>query len=163
MRNLVLSLSIIFFCTKVYAQDLLFFGGSGHDEFLGCLTCSEYDSNSVCNGYGTYGNEYSSSGMWNEYSGFGNEYSSDSPWNEYSSSNSIPVLVDREGNFYGYFTINQYRSDAVEFASEMNDWFDEFDGNLEKVRIRLCEAFGKSGGGGVARSRVKVDYSDLAY
>jgi hypothetical protein len=127
------------------AKDLLIFGGSGHDEFLGCLTCSEYDSDSVCNGYGTYGNEYSSSGMWNEYSGFGNEYSSDSPWNEYSSSKSIPVLVDSEGNFYGYFTINEYRSDAVEFASEMNDWFDEFDGDLDKVRIRVCDAFGKSG------------------
>ncbi len=83
--------------------------------------------------------------MWNEFSGFGNEFSSDSPWNEYSSSNSIPVLVDRDGNFHGYFTINEYRSDAVEFASEMSDWYDEFDGNLEKVRIRLCNAFGKSG------------------
>ena len=68
-----------------------------------------------------------------------------SPWNEYSSSNSIPVLVDRDGNFHGYFTINEYRSDAVEFASEMSDWYDEFDGNLEKARIRLCNTFGKSG------------------
>ena len=135
------------FGISAQAKDLLIFGGSGHDEFLGCLTCSEYDSDSVCNGYGTYGNEYSSSGMWNEYSGFGNEYSSDSPWNEYSSSKSIPVLVDSEGNFYGYFTINEYRSDAVEFASEMNDWFDEFDGDLDKVRIRVCDAFGKSGQG----------------
>ena len=36
MRNLVLILSV-FLCTEVYAKDLLFYGGSGHDEFLGCF------------------------------------------------------------------------------------------------------------------------------
>jgi len=144
MRTLILITSIV--CsTQVYAQELVLFGGIGHEEFLGCLTCNEYDSESVCNGYGTYGNEYSSSGVWNEYSGFGNEYSSESPWNEYSSSNSVPVLVDRDGNYYGYFTINEYRGDAFEFAGEMKKWFEASDGDLEKVRIQLCTAFGKSG------------------
>lgn len=131
--------------SEVAATELLFFGGKNREKFLGCLTCSEYDSKSVCNGYGPYGNEYSSSGMWNEYAGFGNEYLPDSPWNEYSSSKAVPVLVDREGNFYGYFTINEHRADAVKFSADLKQWFDAADGDLEKVRLRLCSAFDKSG------------------
>lgn len=128
------------------AQELLIFGGFNHDDFLGCLKCNEYSSESICNEYGQFGNEYASGTMWNEYSSpYGNEYSSSSPWNKYSTSNSVPVLVDRNGQFYGYFTINDYRSDAVNFASDMKIWYEENDGDLEQVRIRLCNAFGYSG------------------
>ena len=116
----------------VLSKDLLVFGGSDHDEFLGCITCSEYDSSSICNEYGTYGNEYSSDGMFNEYSGYGNEYSGDSPWNEYSTSNSVPVVVDRDGGFYGYFTINEYRSDAFDHADTLNQIFNNVNGDIEK-------------------------------
>ena len=89
--------------------------------------------------------EYSGEGMFNEYAGFGNEYSSMSPWNEYSSSDEVPVLVDRDGGFYGYFTINEYRYNAVNFAGEMNSWFDQYNGDIEQVRVRLCNYFGFSG------------------
>ena len=134
---------ILFFIPCIsLAQDLLIFGGSGHDDFLGCLKCNVYSSESVCNEYGTYGNEYGTGNLWNEYSTpYGNEYSISSPWNEYSSSNSVPVLVDRNGGFYGYFTINEYRSDAVDFASEMKRVYEANDGDLEKVRENICEAF----------------------
>jgi hypothetical protein len=121
------------------ANDLLLYGGSGQKEFLGCLVCNEFSAESVCNGFSRYGNEFGST-MWNEFSSpYGNEYSSSSPWNEYSSSNSVPVLVDRQGNFYGYFTINQYRSDAVEFAGQLNQIFRRNDGDVEKVRKTLCD------------------------
>lgn len=130
---------------NLFAKELLIYGGDGHDQFLGCLTCSEYSSDSICNGYGTYGNEFSSDGIWNEFSGFGNEYSSESPWNEFSSSNSVPVVVDREGIFYGYFTINEYRSNAVDFASDMKEWFDFYDGDLEKIRVTLCKSLRENG------------------
>lgn len=143
LTALFLSLSLV--ANSSAESELLFFGGAGHDEYLGCLTCSEYSSESICNGYGTYGNEYSSNGMFNEYAGFGNEYSPNSPWNEYSTSNSVPVLVDRDGNFYGYFTINDYRSNAVNFSSDLKKMFELADGDLEKVRVMLCKAFGYSG------------------
>ncbi|QPL48900.1 hypothetical protein [Alteromonas sp. B31-7] len=143
LTALLLSSTIVAYSNA--ESELLFFGGDGHDEYLGCLTCNETSSESICNGYGTYGNEYSSNGMFNEYAGFGNEYSSESPWNEYSTSNSVPVLVDRDGNFYGYFTINDYRSDAVEFSSDLKKMFEFADGDLEKVRVMLCKAFGYSG------------------
>ena len=125
--------------------EFLIFGGSDHDEFLGCLNCSEYNPDSICNGFGPYGNEFSSQGMFNEFAGFGNEFSSSSPWNTYSSSNSVPVLVDKEGTFYGYFTINRYRSDAVDFADDLRKIYEDADGDLEVVRKNLCRLFGLRG------------------
>ncbi|MBC6402906.1 MAG: hypothetical protein GDA39_02930 [Hyphomonadaceae bacterium] len=123
------------------ARELLIYGGAGHDDFLGCLTCGEFDPDSVCNRFGSYGNKFSSSGIWNRFSGYGNEFSSSSPWNRFASGNSIPILVDRDGGFHGYFTTNEYRSRAVRFASDMKRWYEEADGDLEKVRLKLCQAF----------------------
>ena len=138
-----LSSALFFISFSLHAKEFQIYGGSGHDVFLGCIGCNEYSSDSICNGYGTYGSEYSAKGMFNEYAGFGNEYSRKSPWNEYSTSNDVPVLVDKEGNFYGYFTINEYRLYAVDFAGEMYKWFKKHDGNIEKVRRELCSFFGQ--------------------
>lgn len=124
------------------SAELLLFGGRGHDVFLGCLDCSNYDSDSVCNEYGK-GSEYASAGLFNEYGSFGSEYSSTSPWNEYASGTDVPVLVDRDGGFYGYFTINRYRSDAVGFAGDLADVFESADGDLEIVREALCSSFSR--------------------
>lgn len=79
--------------------------------------------------------------MWNEYSSpYGNEYSSSSPWNEYSLSNEVPVLIDKQGNFYGYFTTNDTRHDAVNFSSYFSKLFKHYKGNLEMVRKDLCKS-----------------------
>jgi len=91
---------------------LLLYGGKDHDVYLGCLNCSEYDSDSIWNEYGKYGSEYNSNSIWNEYGTFGSEYNSYSPWNPYSSD--PPVVVDKDGGFYGYFTINQYKAKRAE-------------------------------------------------
>lgn len=102
---------IIFFFNS-YSQNLLIFGGDNHDVFLGCLNCSKYESNSIWNEYGTYGSKYSSTSIWNEYSTYSGKYSSNSPFNSYASN--PPVIVDKEGNFYGYFTANKYASKATQ-------------------------------------------------
>ena len=94
---------------------------------------------------GPYGSEFSSKGIFNEFAGFGNEFNSSSPWNEFSTSKSVPVLVDRNGNFYGYFTINDFRSDAVDFSSKLKKIYKNVRGNLELVRKNLCKMLGKSG------------------
>jgi hypothetical protein len=140
MKINIISMSFIFVAQTALAQDLLLFGGSNHDEFLGCLVCNEYSSESVCNGYGQYGNEYGSN-MWNEFSSpYGNEFSASSPWNEFSSSNSVPVLVDRGGNMLGYFTINEFRYNAVDFAKQLKNIYEMHDGDVEEVRKTLCDA-----------------------
>ena len=98
----------------LYSQTSLhLYGGKNHDVYLGCLNCSEYEANSIWNEYGTYGNEYNANSIWNEYGTYGNEYNTYCPWNEYS--NESPVVVDKQGNFYGYFTINEYRVKRAEF------------------------------------------------
>jgi hypothetical protein len=143
--NIVL---LIILCVgiKTFSSDeRLIYGGDGHDQFLGCLVCSEYSSESICNGNATYGNEFSSASMFNEYSSFGNEYSSSSPWNEYSTSKSVPIIVDRDGNFYGYFTINDARSDAVKYSSDLLKLFKYSKGDLEKLRMSICKALDYNG------------------
>lgn len=125
--------------TSAWSQELLIFGGSGHDEFLGCFNCNEFDSDSICNEFGA-GNEFKSDSIFNEFGTFGNEFASSSPWNQFSSSNDVPVLVDRQGNFYGYFTINEFRSDAVGFAGDLAEIYEIADGDLEVVRKILCNA-----------------------
>lgn len=98
-------------------QTLHLYGGSGHDDYLGCLNCSNYDKNSIWNTYGTYGSSYNSKSIWNSYGTFGSKYNANSPWNEYS--NTPPVVVDKEGNFYGYFTLNKYKSKRADFKLAM--------------------------------------------
>ena len=106
MKKLLLILFLYLGFTNNANADLLLFGGNSHDDFLGCFDCSKYDSDSICNKYGTYGSKYNSDSIWNKYGTYGSKYSTSSPWNKYSSGNDVPVLVDRSGNFYGYFTIN---------------------------------------------------------
>ena len=50
---------------------LLIFGGDNNRVFLGCLSCSEFDSDSVYNQYGDYGSIYSATSILNFYSEYG--------------------------------------------------------------------------------------------
>lgn len=97
MRKIILVALIFITATTTFGQALHIYGGKNHDVYLGCLNCDKYNSNSIWNAYGTYGSKY-------------NSYS---PWNSYS--NDSPVIVDKEGNFYGYFTTNKYRSKRADF------------------------------------------------
>ena len=121
------------------SAELLLFSGQNNKDFLGCYDCSKYDSGAICNKYGTYGSKYSSDSIWNKYGTYGSKYSSSSPWNKYSSSNDVPVLVDRSGNFYGYFTINSYRQNAFEQARQLKNLFEGLDGDLDKLRDVICD------------------------
>ena len=88
------------------ASELLVFGGAGHKQFLGCLTCSTYDAGSIMNSYGDYGSKYSSTSILNPYSEYGSKYSDVSACSPYASD--PPVIVDRQGNAYGRLTLNAY-------------------------------------------------------
>lgn len=135
------ALSTLAICVAFSARaELSLYGGSGHDEYLGCFDCNKYAAESICNKYGTYGNKYNGESIWNRYGTYGNRHGVDSPWNKYSTSNSVPVLVDKDGNFYGYLTINKFRNKAVDFAGDLADFYDQVDGDLEQVRDALCES-----------------------
>ncbi|WP_229296996.1 hypothetical protein [Herbaspirillum sp. CAH-3] len=117
---------------------LLLFGGHSHDKFLGCLNCSEHDNGSVCNEYGSYGSGYNSDSIWNSYGQYGSSYSSLSPWNSYASD--PPVIVDRNGRFYGYLTANASRPKRTEIKGlvALTDAAEKFD-DLDKLREAFCE------------------------
>lgn len=111
MKRIFLVSLVFLLASTVYSQALLLFGGSDHDVFLGSLNTNKYDSESIWNKYGTYGSKYQSNSIWNKYGTYGSKYNTYSPWNQYSTN--PPVIVDAEGNFYGYFTINRYMQKRV--------------------------------------------------
>jgi len=136
LRRLLVG-AILMVASSAHAE-LLLFGGKGHDVFLGCVDCSPYNSGSICNQYGQYGSEYQDN-IWNAYGEYGSEYRDTSPWNQYTTSKNVPVLVNKKGDFFGYFTINEHRSDAVNFADSMKKMFDNANGDLSVVRNFLCD------------------------
>ena len=96
-KFLFLIILLFIFEVPAFSQVLHLYGGQNHDEYLGCLNCSIYDQSSI----------------WNEYGTYGSKYNSYSPWNAYSAT--PPVVVDKQGNFYGYFTVNEYKSKRADF------------------------------------------------
>lgn len=85
---------------------LLIFGGTNNRQFLGCLNCDKYDSNSVFNPYADFGSRYSDTSILNPYGDYGSKYSDTGACNPYA--NSAPVIVDDAGNYYGRLTMNRY-------------------------------------------------------
>jgi hypothetical protein len=116
---------------------LLLFGDANHKTFLGCLNCSQFDSGSICNQTGQNGSEFSGYSIWNRLSNFGNALSSYSPWNQFSSSG--PIIVDKDGHFYGQLTANRFAVDRTQIQ-RLNQLTDMVaDGTeLEVVRNRFC-------------------------
>lgn len=114
MRNgALVAIAWIALASIAFAQsrpEILIMGGRDHDEFLGCLTCSESSRNSVWNSYSEHGweNNY---GTWNSYGPHKSRYSTTSARNEYSTN--PPILVDRQGNAYGELTVNRFRQGSV--------------------------------------------------
>lgn len=103
------------FLTECYSQSALqIYGGKDHDVYLGCLNCSAYDQSSIWNEYGKFGSSHSASSIWNDYSLYGSEYGAYSPFNSYASN--PPVIVNSNGEFFGYFTINEYHNKRADFS-----------------------------------------------
>ena len=113
MKRLIFIVTFVLISLISNAQVLLIYGGADHDVFLGKLNASSYDSESIWNEFGKYGSKYNTNSIWNEYGTYGGEYGNYSPFNEYATT--PPILIDAQGNFYGYFTVNKYKSDRASF------------------------------------------------
>ena len=85
---------------------LLLFGGDNNRTFLGCLNCGKHDVDSVCNKFGQHGSRFAVDSIWNKFGLYGSKFAIHSPWNKFSISG--PVIVDRDGGFYGVFSANQH-------------------------------------------------------
>ena len=138
--RLVVSASLLGATLSAPAQTtaLLLFGGTGHQTFLGCLNCGNYDAASVCNAYGEHGSKYKAESIWNPYGQYGSKYNSSSPWNKYSSD--APAIVDKEGRFYGYLSANPYISKrtTIKGLVALSEAAEEID-DLEKLADAYCQ------------------------
>ena len=136
MKNRILLSLLLFILSAVFCQGvnpyttLYIYGGKDADVYLGKLNASKYDSESIWNEYGKYGNKYKSECIWNEYGKYGSDYSQYSPFNKYASH--PPVLKDRNDKFHGYFTANKYKSRRANY-----DIVDMICENYEKIRDDL--------------------------
>lgn len=117
MKNLSYRIVVLFICllqaSISSSQVLHIYGGKSHDVYLGCLNCNNFSGNSIWNELGKYGSSLNANSIWNQYGEYGSDYSQYSLWNSYASY--PPVIVDKEGNFYGYFTVNAYKPKRAEF------------------------------------------------
>jgi hypothetical protein len=96
-------------------QALLLYGGSEHNEFLGCLNCDRYQENSINKTYGQFGISYSSLIIWNHYGVYGSAYSATGVCNHYAAD--APIIIDKSGKFYGRLTLNNYAQGAIKNES----------------------------------------------
>lgn len=101
--------------------EIMIFGGDNHDVYLGCLSCSEYDSDSVFNEYGDYGSRYSSESIFNNFGDYGSRFSQYSPCNPFA--NDPPVIVDEDGNFYGYLTLSISKNQGIR-GTDIEQWLE---------------------------------------
>jgi hypothetical protein len=101
---------------------LLLFGGPKHEVFLGCLRCYRTDPFSVWNEKGEYGDPESELSIWNLDGPYGSGTSPMSPWNP--NAETPPLVVSRNGNFYGYFTLNTRHPERVRRNDQHQDWGD---------------------------------------
>ena len=72
--------------------------------------------------------------MYNKNHTYGNKYNSYSPFNEYGSN--PPVLRDKNGKFYGYFTANKYKSKRAKY-----DFIDVICENYEEIREEVATIY----------------------
>jgi len=106
-------IALIFFAASLLGQKSLhLYGGQSHDVYLGCINCNDIDRNSVWNDIGVYGSNISAKSIWNDIGVYGSDLSIYSPFN--SMASFPPVIVDKDGNFYGYLTTNEFRSKRSE-------------------------------------------------
>lgn len=133
-----LGLAISVTTAPAKSQDvaLLLFDGETGKIFAGCLNCGRYDDASVCNNYGDYGSRYSEKSIWNKYGSFGSRYEDNSPWNRYGEGLRV---VDSNGNYYGRFSLASYGQSKIPLIQALLESY-EADGDLSKLRDRLCES-----------------------
>jgi hypothetical protein len=91
-------------------ERVLVFGGQNHEEYLGCISCSETAADSIWNRYSQYGWE-NGFGKWNSFGKHKNQFSSTSACNEFASK--PPILVDAKGAIYGSLSVNAFAARSV--------------------------------------------------
>jgi hypothetical protein len=93
--------------------------------FLGKLTPNQFESDSIFNKFGPYGNKFSQSTFLNKFSNYGNQFSQLSANNVMANS---PPKIYVKGKFSGYLTKNKVLSPRI----DPNDLFEWAANNISK-------------------------------
>jgi hypothetical protein len=99
-------------------EELLLFGGSSHEVFLGCL-CNEDRSDSVFNLAGEYGSNWAPASIRNKLGPFGSNRHQTSACNP--AATRPPVLVSSSGRSLGSLTLNRKAKRGIRAPSVL-DW-----------------------------------------
>jgi hypothetical protein len=97
---------------------LYLYSSESTSVYLGCLTCSTFHVESVCNRFGTYGSQFQTRSIWNQFGTYGSQFQIYSPWNQFSTSG--PRIIGSDGLFYGYFTINSFQFNRTTIQGFVN-------------------------------------------
>ena len=115
MSKAIIILIVSVLCSlHSYSQTLQIYGGKQHNVYLGCLNCSNLETESIWNIQGNYGNNKHSNSIWNSNGIYGSSKSNYSPWN--INAQYPPVLKDNNGEFYGYLSINDVNGYRADFS-----------------------------------------------
>ncbi len=84
--------------------------GGSSAAYLGKLSSNPFDSESISNPYGRYGNPYGST-LTNPYSPYGSPYSSRSWRNPYATN--APRIYASDGTYLGKLSSNPFDSESI--------------------------------------------------
>jgi hypothetical protein len=80
-------------------------------QYLGRLSSNNFDSQSICNDFGSHGSRFSSTSIRNQFSSYGSDFSSLSPYNEFTTT---PPWIIFEGQLVGVVTKNQFLQGGID-------------------------------------------------
>ena len=81
------------------------------NEYLGKISKSQFDSDSINNQFGTYGSQFSAYSIFNNFGTYGSEFSSLSPFNKFTST---PPKIYKENVFIAYLSVNTFMFPRVD-------------------------------------------------
>jgi hypothetical protein len=112
---------------------LLLYGGDDHQTFLGCVNCSKFEADSICNQFGRFGSEFQGESIWNMFGTYGSKFNAKSPWNQFSQGSV--AIVDPNGGFYGFLTANKFANKRTTIAA-LNQLADSAADSSELTAVR---------------------------
>lgn len=93
-------------------EKILIYGGENSEVFLGCLNCDKFDKESIWNTMGDFGSVFGQFSIWNKFREYGGQMGNYSPFNQFSKK--PPILVDSNGNKYGYFSVDSFYKQSTD-------------------------------------------------
>lgn len=122
---------------SAFPRNLFLYGGSKGDVYLGCLTCSSVEAESIWNKNGIYGSKYTGNSIWNENGEYGSEYGIYSAFN--TNATTPPIVKDMDGRIVGFFTADRFKRGRIETR-----WILEIFENYQDIREDPSDWFEKN-------------------